>query len=267
MNFTHEFRLSSPLGITAAATQELPKHCNAESAERNRNRLDSWSGNTTYSEAVALSETGWTDAPRLDLLAEQIAPTETRHSYEMQHAVTGAFVDVARYIEGHPENMLEFCDEPAPRSISLGVSLSRSAHVTARQLELAGAVTLAILDTLRTAGIAADLYAFNVVEDKTTTNQHLTIFPIARAHEPADQNQLAFWICHPAALRRLIFGFWDTCPKSFYQSTQQHSGRGCPRPATAAAVGVDYAIDTTPSTEQQAAEEYRRIISEITAIL
>lgn len=271
-DFTWNFSLSSPLDIVEANRGEIPAY--ATKSARNV-PAQTWNGNVTHDEALQLAETGWTDAPNLSELAERIAPTETRISHEMQHAVSGAFVDVSRYVEGHPEDMLEFCDEPAPRQIRLAVDLCKECKETARQLELAGAVALAVIDTLNRSGFVADLMAFAVIESGVqkgkkifaTGRKSLTSFPLARAGEPIDPDQLAFWLCHPAALRQLIFGFWDTCPKDFYQATKQHQFRGAARRATPQDVGADYVLSCSPSTEEEARREYHRIISEITATL
>jgi len=274
MNWTHEFRLSSPLDITAASRLELPEYAVDYTAARNRT-ASPWNGSATYGEAVALAETGWIGAPRLDILAEQIAPSETRHTFDMQHAVAGAFVDVSRYLEGHPECMLEFCDEPAPRSISLAVDLAKGHGETPRQLELAGAVALAVLDTLAASKVSAELTGIASIQSYvkkgnrsiTTGKCTLTSFPICRASEPIDPNQLAFWLCHPAALRSLIFGFWDTCPKGFYTDTKQHDQRGVIYQPTTDEVGVDYILSTSPANETEAASEYSRIMKEIQAAI
>lgn len=262
MNWTWKFALSSPLDITAAAQVALEPHAVGNAARSKP--ADSFRGYVTYAGAVALAETGWKDAPNLSDLAEKIAPTETRQSHEMQHAVTGACVDVSRYLEGHPENMLEFTEEPAPKRISISIDLCKAAQESPRQLELAGAVALAVIDTLARSGFAVDLYAHAALESKEPTGRHaLTTFPLARAGEPLDPDRLAFWLCHPAALRSLIFGFWDTCPADFYRQTKQEAGRGSVRRPSAESLGVDYVLTCSPETEEQARIYYRMIIEEL----
>lgn len=269
MNWTHEFRLSSPLEITAAAEKELPEHAKAAwSRARSNPSPLSFTGNVTYSEAVTLANTGWPDAPKLGDLAEVIAPSETRPSFEMQHAVTGAFVDVARFVEGHPENMLEFCDEPAPRNITLAVQIGKHSEVSARSMELAGAVAVAVTDTLARSGYRVEIIGTSGSRNKAFTMSTLMTFPIKRASEPLDLNQLAFWLCHPAAYRHLVFGWRDVAfTKAQFKGTLQHDNRGYSHAPTAAEAGADYVINTSPADEHAARREYHRIISEITAIL
>jgi len=264
MNWTHEFRLSSPLEITAASRLELPEY---SANSRNRARITpngaTWTG-CTHEEAIELAETGWRDAPDLGLIAETIAPAETRTAHQMQHAVAGAFVDVARYLEGHPECMLEFLDEPAPRVISIAVGIGATANTSTRSMELAGAVAVAVIDTLTASGFNVELSAFVTSTDRDSS---LTTFPLKRAHEPIDQNQIAFWLCHPAAFRSLIFGFWDTCPKDFYEGTSQNHGRGRIDDSTAEALGVDYVLISRPRHEEAAAASYSRIMDQIKAAI
>lgn len=261
-DFTWTFALSSPLDIVAANRAEIPAYA-AANAARNRPAQD-WNGWATHEHALALAESGWTDAPNLSDLAEKIAPTETRQSHEMRHAVTGACVDVSRYLEGHPENMLEFTEEPAPKRISISIDLCKAAQETPRQLELAGAVALAVIDTLARSAFAVDLSAHAALESKQPTGRHaLTTFPLARAGEPIDPDRLAFWLCHPAALRSLIFGFWDTCPADFYHQTRQQDARGSVRRPSAESLGVDYVLTCSPETEEQARIYYRMIIEEL----
>jgi hypothetical protein len=268
MQFSHTFRLSSIQEITDAAAQPLPPHTDTLRCKPRERSAMAWTGNATFSQAVELAANGWTDAPKLGELAERIAPTETRTSHEMQHAVTGACVDVSRYLEGHPECMLDFCDEPAPRTVSLAVQIGKLADVTPHEMELAGAVALAVIDTLSRSGFIVDLYGAAGNRSKTGETTALITFPIKRAHEPADENQIAFWLCHPAAFRSLIFNLRDIIyPIKLWNATAQHKNRGWSLAPTAAAAGVDYVIHCNPSTEYAAAKEYHRIITEITATL
>lgn len=262
MNWTWNFTLSSPLDILEAAHAPLEPYA-MRNAERHRPATE-FCGNVTYAEAATLASTGWPDGPNLADLAEQIAPTETRQSHEMQHAVSGSFVDIGRFVEGHPECMLEFAEEPASKQIALSVNLCKASEETPRQLELAGAVALAAIDTLARSCFAVDLYAHAALESKEPQGRHaITKFPLARAGEPIDPDQLAFWLCHPAALRSLIFGYWDTCPADFYLQTRQDSSRGSVWKPSAQSVGVDYIVTCSPRDERQAAAEYHRIIAEI----
>lgn len=273
MKYDWTFRLSSPLDIVAAAEKPLPDYTLNQGA-RHQGARD-WNGHASYSEAVTLAKTGWPDAPDLAGIAEQIAPTATRASFEMNHAVTGAFVDVSRFIEGHPENMLEFQDEPAPRHITLAINTGKHCEVKAREMELAGAVALAVIDTLNRSGFAASLIVATATESYkmhgkgaiATGKIALTTFPLSRAGEPVDPDQLAFWLCHPAAHRQLIFGFWDTCPRDFYFGTRQDHRRGIPRTPTAEDAGADYVLECSPETEGQARAYYHQILADLREII
>lgn len=262
----YEFRLSSPLELVDAAKLPVPSHAaNSPELARNNPYPFDWVGKVTYDEAQKLAADGWTDAPKLGDIADRLTATETRTSHETQHAVTGAFVDVARFIEGHPECMMEFADEPAPRVVSVAVGISKLAVVSPESMKLAGAVAVAVLDTLSRSGMQVELSAF--ASTGTDRAKGITSFPIKRAHEPTDENQIAFWLCHPSALRMITFGFWDTCAADFFRDTNQSCGRARPLTCKAAELGADYVLTCSPSTEEEARRDYHRIIAEITAAL
>ena len=263
MKFDYTFRLSSILDIAAAAAQPLPDYsARQDNAARNRPAKE-WSGNVTYTQAIALAENGWTDAPKLGEIADRLTSSETRTSLEMKHAVSGSFVDMGRFVEGHPECMMEFAEEPAPKSIHLAVETGKGACATPREMELTGAVAMAVIDTLTKSGIRVEVSSFFAHKNKKSGKTALTIYPLKRAAEPIDENQLAFWLCHPAAFRSLIFGFWDACPYSFYRDMDQSDGRSGRTDTTPADLGVDYIIRCNPETEAMARVYYHDIIAEI----
>lgn len=271
MNWKHLYKLDSALDLIAAAEKpiaELGDHCRnktSTSAARSEQR-EADRGNVTFAEALEIARKGWKDAPRLDVLAEQIAPTETRPAFEMQHAVSGAFVDVSRYLEGHPENMLEFCEEPAPRHVTIGIQIGKNANITPAEIALSGAVSLAVMDTLAKSGIAADVFAVSGNHDNG--NGAIIAFPIKRAAEPLDLDQLAFWLCHAGALRKILWSGRDAIySREAYEETNQSNGRGYSTAPPAEAIGADYMLSTTPKDRLHAAREYHRIISELSALV
>lgn len=164
----------------------------------------------SMADALKLAREGWSDAPDLRQFAAAITTkSEEGTAQGMEHAVTGAFVDVSRYLEGHPENMMEFTETPAPRSVRIAINLWNSSATGKEIFEYRGAIAIALADSLSRAGMNVEIIAVNLHANESRTVYGCTTFPVKRAHEPLDIAAIAFWICHPAALRRLCFGAMD----------------------------------------------------------
>ena len=134
-----------------------------------------------------------------------------RHSQRMavRWDVAGSAVDVGRYLTGEPECMLDFrrTRRPSP-VVRIGVERAVDWSVPPDKIEAVGASVLFVVESLRTAGVPAEIDAlFTVRSAKGDTMQ--TRVRVQDAGRPLDVDRLAYWLAHPTALRRIAFGIWE----------------------------------------------------------
>ena len=268
--FSHWLELDGPeqfLHLAENPPADCPHHM---SGAANLDR--SFTGTDNLAEALDLARKGWKDAPDLRNLAASISANGEGQMLTMQHAVTGAFVDVSRYLEGHPENMLEFSETPAPRSIKIGVNMWNHAGTSADVFHYRGAIGIALADAIARSGMNCEIFAVNMHGTSREGREDLgcTIFPIKRAHEPLDIDAVSFWACHPSALRRIGFFAMDHYNKSnrwLFKSGPSGSGYGryfdFGDGLETNIPGIDLLINCKASTEAQAAKYLERYAAKL----
>src|SRR5262249_20209749 len=79
-----------------------------------------------------------------------------------------------------------------------------SSHVDAECIYNRGAAILAAIDPLESAGVRVEVDLDETIEARRGKVFRRTI-PLKAADDPVDRDKLAFAICHPSTLRRLIF--------------------------------------------------------------
>ena len=183
-----------------------------------------WDYGVDYAGAMELVRGGWPEGARkmretADKMYEKIAPRVPVFG-NTEHAVSGAAVDIAAYVEGIPECMLEFMESrvEAPKPVDIMVSIAAAANVTADEVCNKGAAILAAVDVLNNRGCAVTIGI-----DVTTTNDEraamrYTLTYSAPLHSPGevlDIDALAFVLLHPAMLRRIAFAAREHAPEVF----------------------------------------------------
>jgi hypothetical protein len=68
---------------------------------------------------------------------------------------------------------------------------------------------LTAVEALRSAGVPSEVWATFTVMSKHTGNVMTTRVLIQETGRPLDIDRLAFWVVHPAALRRVMFSVWE----------------------------------------------------------
>lgn len=172
---------------------------------------DAWSGadfpHAFYMGTVA----GWPEAARLALdlydrlTAHRLASRIPTIRYEDE---PGEDVDVGAYLSGEDATFLVTADTDVARmggrsAVRLRHSLFLSSGVTAEQAVIRGIAALAIVHLLETAGVRVAV-ELDMSWSKSNRNGRLTC-ALKHYGEPADLPRLAFWLAHPAALRRVVF--------------------------------------------------------------
>ena len=196
-------------------------------SERNEND-ESWDLNTDYALAAKFAEFGWQE--KADTLDNYMARIErlVDGGWSTHWDVSGECVDVGRYLAGEPECMLNF-NLPRIRSVELYANISARCSADAPRLFNRGIAIASAVYALQSSGVAVSLKVGEWVDNRSNS-LHETSIEINNFAQYIDPARLAFWLAHPAALRRCIFRYNEQQPKKIRDELGFHSGGGYGRP-------------------------------------
>ena len=189
--------------------------------------------------AVKLAREGWSDAPKLSAGESFQSLRDYAHGEEegTVASVSGSFLDIGAFIADEPECFQDFVEVETPKGITLGVNIVASANESPKSMINKGIAILAVADELERSGFSVSLVV--ICSSHNQGNTATLTIPIKKAGERTDENQIAYWSCHPSALRQLFFRWQDRLPKEWIAKMAASEGRGKPN-RTKKFEGVDY---------------------------
>jgi len=127
--------------------------------------------------------------------------------------VTGHSLDVGEYLAGNPCCWEAAGDEEAETKpvVSIGVNCCTSANVPASTIMNRGAAVLSYVDALEAAGFRVELWSCFAATGGGVEADIRTL--VKAAGETWSPAAVAFSICHPAWLRRVMFRHYETDPE------------------------------------------------------
>lgn len=171
----------------------------------------------------------------------EVASSAVEASYELaEHAnfaphwdVTGAEVDVARYLSGEPECMIDF---PVQETLSFGRTVTLVSSMDANcgmdgggYLER-GRVAVALSLALSRLGYSVELWADNFGADSPyPTNARAVVYQrmlVKGTNDTLDPAHLMYAFGHRTMLTELAFGTFDAFP-AIWGATHSGGPRGC----------------------------------------
>lgn len=185
-----------------------------------KNDSKNWSGTPTYESALALARSGWTDMrPQVDSIMAEIDGKVRRIVLDrpaIRFDVSGTYVDIAKFLTGDPECMVEIINEPVSehgRIARILIQGCASWRVNIDMIQARGAAVCALADALGRSGIYLEIWQeFTIshkLRGKAKRTTDATAVCLKKASDPLDIDLLMFPLGHPAMLRRLIFDVWE----------------------------------------------------------
>lgn len=164
----------------------------------------SWDLNTSFESARQLAEFGWKEkgAELEKYLA--IVQQVLQENWAVSLDVSGECVDIGAYLDGEPECMMTFLS-PEPRSVKIIANISARSSADAPRLLNRGIAIAAAVYTLQAGGVGVSLSVGDWV--RSGSAEHATTIEVNPFGDYIDPARLAFWLGHPAALRRCIFRY------------------------------------------------------------
>lgn len=188
----------------------------AEHAEENGPKgptcgRDSWAGGS-LAEVAELARTGWTDklAEVLDIAEHAVTETVQQHeefTFAPVFDVAGGDVDVARFLAGEPECMVDYPltkTSKVGRVITLCASITVSGAYTPEELIRRGMIVTALAFAIERLGHSVELWADHSVTDDDGMRETQRI-RVKGANDMVDPARIVFAYAHPGMLRRLAF--------------------------------------------------------------
>lgn len=182
-----------------------------------------WAGGVSFDGALQLARDGWAEGA--DRLADMTARLEGRLANRVTvqtpgYSVAGPGVlDMGRYLTGHPEAFMVWKDSEtvseteSPRGVlRILINGCSSWHVDAETIFWRGAAAVAIVDMAERAGARCEVEMVERVNcyGDGGYNTADTRILLKRAQDHVETDLLAYALAHPATLRRLTFGYWET---------------------------------------------------------
>lgn len=226
-----------------ASENSLPRSSNSGSR--------SFTGTDSLKDAVALGLKGYDEVrPDVDAQLDELQSHIAEHldvAFQARHSVVGGSVDVARFIQGEPECMIDYVTEPQSRMgrvVKVMVNMVFSSHVNTADIIKRGVVTVALIDTLHKLGVGVEVWSESPTAsmgvDKGDVGSQLV--KLHDSSEMLDINNLMFGVCHPSMLRRIGFSVTEQS-KWKHASKLIQGGYGFPNQLECAErIGADVTI-------------------------
>lgn len=192
---------------------------------------EEWDLNTTFPRAASLARDGWlTQMPNVSAYLEEV--TSLIHSHALPTLdVTGESIDMGRYLDGEPECMWGHSHEP-PQMVRIVCNVTAGCNADARLLANRGIAVAAAVYALQCSGVGVALVAGDWVSGKADRSLFETTVEVNSIGEYIDPGKLAFWISHPAALRRCFFRYQEQMPESIRENFGFYFGGGYGTPVS-----------------------------------
>jgi hypothetical protein len=170
---------------------------------------DSWTG-ATLERTIEMLRTGYIDAVDRISVIPSVSMDDVQGPF-LEWSETGSSVDVGAYLQGEPDCMGEMINQPVPKPVvRIGVDGSTHAGISASQMFTVGRSVLTVVESLRARGYATEVWSCVAAGATGAVWDGRCL--IQSSSSPIHVAKLAFWVAHPAALRRAWFSMMDTSP-------------------------------------------------------
>lgn len=182
---------------------------NPESIKTNDPR---WFGTKNMAEARELLRTGWVDKSKeleqkfndkVKREATQVMRQKSVYVYD----VVGGNASVPRYLQGVPTNMIRQVRQPVKEKIvTVNYCCGFSSQITDEQIVNNAIDCLSYIKKLEDAGTRVNVNVCWLVHRPSSTKSRMGwVVPVKKSSEWLSISKLAFTLCHPSMLRRIMF--------------------------------------------------------------
>lgn len=210
----HPYNGQDPLNVSFPSVAAMCDYMRANLGDKYHVSLEyghfDWAWGCNTNQALRMAEIGWPSGSAY----VKTAHVDVANAYMAEHStegtvydVTGSMVDVAAFLSGTPECMIEFANVPREtREVRIIVDGFVSAGVSTEMIFQRGIAVMAAILAVQAQGVAVTL---DMATKETIGYDNLrTQRGCVTLHRPGDAmdtSRLAFFLAHPAFIR-LLFG-------------------------------------------------------------
>jgi hypothetical protein len=179
-----------------------------------------WQGFNTWEDLRTLAVDGYhvdVDVEHLLSWVETDLGTGEMESFSSTFDVAGDEVDIARFIDGEPENMMTsqiMKVMKTGRVISLYVPIAISSTVKAEEILARGRAILTLVELFKRKQHPLEIWAVDACNGMNDSNDNYkrracVVIKVQAADQPLDDGRVMFALAHPGMLRGLGFKYRD----------------------------------------------------------
>lgn len=178
-------------------------------------RRSSWDGNVSMREALAMARYGWSEENSEAMAIAENAVKALERDGDIQSFnrprwdVTGSDVDVARFLSGEPECMIDMPLNPVKSTVPTVVlvkSFTFVSDMTDVEMMEHGRLIVALALALEKMGVPVEVWADRPLNNANTpSGYYYQRILLKGGNDILDAGQLQFALVHPAMLRKLGF--------------------------------------------------------------
>lgn len=225
--------------VSEIAERVATKHRGAPTLSTIERDPEWYGGVDSFDKARDMARVGWDDKTDdwmkiAEDTLESIERSFEVPSWSSHYDVTGSDVDVSRYLNGEPENMIQFNLIQATkvgRVVSLSINIAASAMVDAETIEARGKSVMALVFALERIGIRTEIFADLQVEGygwRGNTKYGRIITKVKDASEILDPAVVAFALAHAAFFRAFGIPAMHDFPEDYRDNLSVGGSYGMP---------------------------------------
>lgn len=165
----------------------------------------------SFDQALKLARHGWPEGVEMVKKAIADLPPVAGRGVARGYDVAGAYPVAARAAAGMPDAMRTRKRDAGSRPVvRVAVDLCVSKSTGTSAMVAHGASLLSVIDSIEQAGTRVEVMIGATTESDHDDVVRTVVATVKRAQDPYNLDTLAFWLIHPTAFRRILFGVWDS---------------------------------------------------------
>lgn len=187
----------------------------AYSSHKENSDKTKFTATETFADAVKLARNGWEEGlKKLDYYEEMsdkdYASKISDNTWDVEHQVTGSYVDVSAYLQGVPECMCDFVSKRTNSFADVVINPTISCWVKQQTIIDRGREIMKLVDALEKRHIKTRVSLIEVVKGEYDWSKTYVNNIVCKDYcEVLDQNRLIFALAHPSMPRRLMFALQE----------------------------------------------------------
>lgn len=192
----------------------------------------------SFREAYELAVEGWVDG--ISHINEYVRKSELYDKAKKSNCIDlvnshhGSYIDIGRHLSGDPEDMIRIVNQYQFKSVDIIVDCAASWVEDWDHFYNFGSKVISIIDFYESNNIRTRITSRQITSTDFTEYSISVIDVTVKDHgQFVDMNRLAFVLCHPSFLRRILFSVEERHPENIIKNFGYYEGGGYGIPVSA----------------------------------